>query len=185
MIKFNELRISSNRYLIIDVSVKNEDYYKDVYIKSVSVDTQDTYKDNGPSEARVYYQQFDSNTKTFRLELGIESIKVPLDTNMFFVYIEATGTPAADTPCGQDNAKTLGITFNVCSLYDSIMSYVKQTANSCQIPKNFIDLFLQFKAFEISLHTNHFTQAIEIYNKFLKIPINAVSNPIKPCNCHG
>lgn len=55
MIKFNELRISSNRYLIIDVSVKNEDYYKDVYIKSVSVDTQDTYKDNGPSEARVYY----------------------------------------------------------------------------------------------------------------------------------
>ena len=33
MIKFNELRISSNRYLIIDVSVKNEDYYKDVYIK--------------------------------------------------------------------------------------------------------------------------------------------------------
>ena len=29
MIKFNELRISSNRYLIIDVSVKNEDYYKD------------------------------------------------------------------------------------------------------------------------------------------------------------
>ena len=54
MIKFNELRISSNRYLIIDVSVKNEDYYKDVYIKSVSVDTQDTYIDSGPSNNPIF-----------------------------------------------------------------------------------------------------------------------------------
>ena len=183
MIKFNELRISSNRYLIIDVSVKNEDYYKDVYIKSVSVDTQDTYKDNGPSEARVYYQQFDSNTKTFRLELGIESIKVPLDTNMFFVYVEATGTPAADTPCGMDNKHSVAVAVNMRPVYNMAMSYLKELEGTCTTARGFIDMILRLKAFELSIKTGNFITAIKQWDKLFKN--KRIVSPTKGCGCNG
>lgn len=55
MLQFNELRITpDNKYLIIDVSVKNEIYYKKVVIDSIVIDTQDTYVSNGPSSKPIY-----------------------------------------------------------------------------------------------------------------------------------
>lgn len=50
MINFNELKITQDgSLLILDVSVKDLEYYKDVYIDSIYVDTQDTYINGGPS----------------------------------------------------------------------------------------------------------------------------------------
>lgn len=49
MIIFNECRIDDEgKHLIIDASVDTLDYYKDVYIKAVSIDTQETFSINGP-----------------------------------------------------------------------------------------------------------------------------------------
>ena len=43
MIQFNELRISqSGDRLIIDVSVKDLEYYTNVYLSEILIDTQDT-----------------------------------------------------------------------------------------------------------------------------------------------
>ena len=55
MLHFNELRITQDgRSLIIDVSVDNQDYFDDVLLDSIVIDTQDTYILNGPSGNPVY-----------------------------------------------------------------------------------------------------------------------------------
>lgn len=55
MLHFNELRITpDNRHLIIDVSVDKQDYFQDVILESIVIDTQDTYVPNGPSSNPVY-----------------------------------------------------------------------------------------------------------------------------------
>jgi hypothetical protein len=64
------------------------------------------------------------------------------------------------------------------------MAYTKEIYNSCSIPKNFINLFLQFKALETSINTDHYAEAIELYNKFIKdLKPNAVN--VKTCSCNG
>jgi hypothetical protein len=188
MVKFNELRITPDgRYLIIDVSVRSQPYYDNVYLKSISIDTQDTYKDGGPSTSIIYFKdisQEGDDIKTYRLELSVGDFLPSLSNNMFFIYVQATGTPTSDTPCGMDNEYTLGVTFNPCALYNSIMAYTKEIYNSCSIPKNFINLFLQFKALETSINTDHYAEAIELYNKFIKdLKPNAVN--VKTCSCNG
>lgn len=55
MIKFNELRITpNNENLIIDVSIEDAEYFKDVVLDSIIIDTQDTYTANGPSDKAVF-----------------------------------------------------------------------------------------------------------------------------------
>ena len=41
MIRFNELKIEDN-YIIIDVQIEEDEYFKDMYIDSIVIDTQDT-----------------------------------------------------------------------------------------------------------------------------------------------
>lgn len=55
MIKFNELRITpNNENLIIDVSIEDAEYFKDVFLDSIIIDTQDTYTIDGPSSKAVF-----------------------------------------------------------------------------------------------------------------------------------
>lgn len=62
MIQFNELRISSDgKKLIIDASVKDLQYYNDVYIDAVIIDTQDTYVANGPSTNPIFSYEVPTN----------------------------------------------------------------------------------------------------------------------------
>ena len=52
MIRFNELKIEDN-YIIIDVQIEEEKYFKDMYIDSIVIDTQDTFIANGPSSKAI------------------------------------------------------------------------------------------------------------------------------------
>lgn len=55
MIQFNELRITPDgNNLIIDVSVKDIEYYSNVFIDSIVIDNQDTFKLGGPSSKPIY-----------------------------------------------------------------------------------------------------------------------------------
>lgn len=190
MVRFNELRITKDgKYLVIDVSVRSQPYYNDVYLDSISIDTQDTYKDSGPSSSIVYFKDITSEgaeIKNYRLELSVGESLPSLSDNMFFVYVKAKGVPAANTPCGMDSEYTLGVTFNTCALYNAMMSYVRETVKTCAVPRNFINLFLQFKAIETSINTEHYAQAIEYYNRFIKGLNNAGTVVYtKSCNCYG
>lgn len=55
MINFKELRISEcDNSLIIDVEVKDDSYYENIYIDQIIIDTQDTYLGSGPSSNPIY-----------------------------------------------------------------------------------------------------------------------------------
>lgn len=65
MVEFNELRISPDGgKLIIDASIINLEYYKDVYIDAVIIDTQDTYMPNGPSSKPIFYYELPNTVST-------------------------------------------------------------------------------------------------------------------------
>jgi hypothetical protein len=63
MVDFNELRITPDgQYLIIDVTVKSNSLYDNVYISRIDIDNQDTYINGGPSGKTLYSEEIDSDT---------------------------------------------------------------------------------------------------------------------------
>ena len=179
MVDFQELRITPDgKKLIIDASVKDLQYYNDVYIDAIIIDTQDTYVANGPSTKPIFSHEVGTNDETtgqegnsekrVRLELDSTALGVSLCDTLFFIYVIAKGTPSADTPCGMDNQTTLGVVSNLYPFYRAMVNYMKEVENECEISKNFIDALLRFKALELSIRTGHYAQAIKYWNKFFK-----------------
>lgn len=184
MIKFTDLRVS-NGHLIISAEVREiEDYYDNVYIDKIKIDSQDTFSSTGPSSSLIYESaSFPAETKSITLDLDASDFTdIDMDKTMFFVYAVATGTPSADTPCGMDNVNSLGVTFSLCPIYNETMAYVKEVENTCNLPMSFINMILQLKAIQYSINSGHYTQAIKYYNKFYK---NLGVSSTKPCGCHG
>lgn len=194
MIRFNELRITpGSKCLIIDISVKDEPYYNNVFIDSVVIDTQNTYISSGPSNNPIYTYNNESegitddySKKNVRLTLKYQDLGLSLTDNIFFVYAIASGTPAADTPCGMDNSITLGTVINLYPIYCKTIQYLKELSNECNIPKNLIDMYLKIKALELSVKTGNYTQAISYWNKYFK-NLKDKSNPkiLKNCGCNN
>nr|DAP80951.1 MAG TPA: hypothetical protein [Crassvirales sp.] len=184
MIQFNELRINpQGTQLIIDVSVIDSIYYQNVYLDTISIDTQDTFTESGPSTSTVYKTTISGNSKSTRLELGISEILPSLLDNMFFVWVKTKGTPSSSTPCGEDNTLTLGVVIALYPLYQQSLNYIKEVENECIIPKKFINFILQLKAFQLSVRTGHYPQAIKYWERFFKdIRKDAVVNK---CGCYG
>ena len=173
MIEFKELRVTPDeKTLIIDAAVKDLSYYDNVYIKSVTVDTQDTYSESGSSTNPLFHYEVASvseeNKKRIRLELNSSVLGKPITGNMFF---------------GLDNVTTLGVTADLYPFYKSSINHMKELENECEPSKNFIDSLLRFKAFELSIRTGHYTQAIKYWNKFFKEVKSNTVNTI--CRCHG
>lgn len=208
MIQFNELRITPDgKKLVIDASVKDLNYYNDVYIDAIIIDSQNTYVSNGPSSKPIFYYEIsnpnvtvtypeyngyvpsrqgnsgDINEKRVRLELDSKILGDSISTNLFFVYVIAKGTPSPDTPCGMDNQTTLGVVADLYPYYRSVMNGIKEISNECEIPRTFIDNLLRFKALELSLKTGNYIQAIKYWNKFF-VGIKS-SNINTYCKCHG
>lgn len=218
MVIINELRITPDgKNLIVEATVENLRYYKQVYIDSVVIDTQDTFSANGPSSNPVYTTSFEythdnistredcspvvvqggncecgdvytsqkHGRKNIRLILSAKDLgRATLDNDIFFVYIIATGVPEPYTPCGMDNSTVMGIAYNLRPLYNLGMGYIRELADNCSMPKNFIDYILRFKAFELSLRTGNYTLAIDYWKRFFKNKTSSISKP-KGCGCHG
>ena len=185
MIKFTDLRVNKG-HLIITAEVREiEDYYDNVYIYQIKIDSQDTFSSSGPSSSLIYQSEtYSAETKKVTLDLQASDFTGDIDMNktMFFVYAVAGGTPAPDTPCGFDDVYSVGVTFSLCPIYNETMQYVKEVENECTLPKAFINMILQFKAIQYSINSGHFTQAIKYYNKFYK---TLSVGTVKPCGCHG
>lgn len=174
MIQFNELRITPDgKKLIIDVSVPNESYYADVYVGDIIIDNQDTYVGSGPSSTPIYQYTVQGMTSIFtheevnskHLRLVLTPNDLPLD-GLLFIYARAKGIPSPEVPCGCDNPVKMRTVTNLYPIYQQAMSYIKELASNCSIPKDFIDYILRLKGVDLSLKTGNYTDAIKYYNKF-------------------
>lgn len=198
MIRFNELKIEDN-YIIIDVQIEEEKYFKDMYIDSIVIDTQDTFIANGPSSKAIYTKTFNTDTdikkeeivytqgtdkyNRVRIYIDGKNLNVDIHKTMFFVYVIAGGTPAADTPCRWDENKALHTLVDIQVLYNNMIQYVKELNKDCSIPDNFINAILQFNAIDLALKTNQYPLAIELWKRFYS---DIESNIVLPnCGCNG
>ena len=151
MVIFNDLRISEDsEYLVVDVSIEDSDFYKDVTIESVVIDNQDTYIVNGPSENPVYkttviynpelvHSQgnkfedpvrvedksycycYDENKQNVVLTIPKSKLGGCLKNNIFFVYIITAGEVLPDTP--KEFIPNSNIAIGV--VYNKLLFYLK------------------------------------------------------------
>lgn len=194
MIKFNELRIVDESKLIIDISVIDSPYYENVSLDSIIIDTQDTFMTTGPSENAIYSKKIISNPdnpqgleeeqdiiKDYRIELDSLDLTVPIDKNMFFIYILTRGNPTIDTPCGKDNKTTIGVAIDIQKLFDKGIYLLKGMRDRCNISRDLIMHILQVKALEISVATKHYLKAIEYW----RILFNRRNRVLLKRQCNG
>ena len=198
MIRFNELKIEDN-YIIIDVQIEEEKYFKDMYIDSIVIDTQDTFIANGPSSKAIYTKTFNTDTDVnkeeivytqgtdkynrVRIHIDSKNLNVDIHKTMFFVYVIAGGTPSAYTPCRWDENKALHTLVDTQVLYNNMIQYVKELNKNCSTPDNFINAILQFNAIDLALKTNQYPLAIDLWKRFYS---NIESNIVLPnCGCNG
>ena len=186
MIKFTELRVHKGHLIITAEVRQTKNYYDNVYIEQIKIDTQDTFSSSGHSSSLIYESEvFENRPRKVTLDLtpaDFTDKDLDMDKTMFFVYAKGAGLPSADIPCGFDDEYSVGVTFSLCPIYNDTMRYVKQVEETCELPKDLINLILQFKAIEYSINSGHFTQAIKYYNKFYKSLGRSVFDS---CGCHG
>ena len=110
-------------------------------------------------------------------------MNVDIHKTMFFVYVIAGGTPAADTPCRWDENKSLHTLVDTQVLYNNMIQYVKELSKDCSTPDNFINAILQFNAVDLALKTNQYPLAIDLWKRFYS---DIESNVVLPnCGCNG
>lgn len=87
MIVLEQCRIDPEEgKLIIEAAVENLSYYRDVYIESVKVDTNETYSPNGPSNNYVFHKSFTSEPMKVDVRGGCNSVTVDEDCKCGNVY---------------------------------------------------------------------------------------------------
>lgn len=209
MIKFDKLEISKDgNFLTIEVSIENTtgtvyqgqeldyDWYRDVYLDQIIIDTDKSYSDLGPS-GKVAILNLSSesalNPETGQIETQDtyhKSYKYVLDiegmgNRLFFIYVTTKGEPAVTAPCGLKNPRTAtGVAYNKYLLYKLSMNHLKSVGNSqCDYDKWFYDFLLRFYAFKLSIKSGKFNWAIVYWNKFFMKDTQLET--AKPCGCHG
>lgn len=177
-------------YLIIEAVVENLDYYENVYIKDIIIDTDKTYKDTGFNEEKCIYRNSKSikpiEEKSKRVKLCLTAKELNLDSlndNIFFVYIETEGTPYPEPPCCKDHRISMGVAVNLRPIYNMAMGYIKELSSTCTVPRGFIDMILRLKALDLSLKTGNYYMAFNQWDKLFKNKINVPLN--KGCGCNG
>lgn len=184
MLYFKELRISPNgKSLIINAAVEDSDYFLNVYIDSIIIDTQDTYVSSGPSNSPIYAYTIPSNEskKEIKLELDMKTLGVDFDKTMFFVYIKSRGDASPAIPCGLVRDLIMGTTVNLRPIYTKALGYMKEMSKNCEVPRGFIDVILRAKALDLSIRTGNYVQAIKYWNRFF---VHSVFNTTgSGCSC--
>ena len=182
MIQFNDLRISEDKkYLIIDVQIKNLDWYNNNYLESIIIDTQKDYKVDSwhqKKENDPFYIEFQQDSiKHYIGNIPIEG----LSDNMFFVHVTANKKWAPDTPCGLRDNYAMGVAYDKQLLYTQGMG-ILNTIDSCYISSDVLDYILRCKAFEANLKAGYYNKAIDYWKLLTGIKTNTITHN---CGCHG
>lgn len=194
MVLFDLLKISDNgKKLYIDFHVNGAKYYDKLTLKSMTIMTADKVSETDPltpSAEFVYHIDFPAGLREY------STVLLPVDLNerftgstfsedLFFVYVVCQGTPDPCTPCGLDDATTLGVTFDENLLHQKVLGYTRDLADKCQIPQAFTDFILLWYAFKAAVETEHPLVAIKYWQMLFGMRGNDAPLHTKGCGCHG
>lgn len=177
MIEFNVLEIVGT-YLKIDVQIANASYYDNVFIDTICFDTDDTFIESGPSsKARIIYSSENEEQKHIQLNVDIDM----LQDKLFFIYVITKGEISPDAPCVDRHTMESAIVYDKSPLYVMAMKGINGI-DCCDIPKDFIDFILRYKAFEISAEIGAYAKTVEYWKEFF----GGRKRKLRPkCGCHG
>lgn len=196
MIQINDIKINPQAdTLTIDAEIKPNEAFGNCYIKKIYIDTQDSYLTSGPSEDLVYEKEIsdedivstvvingEPKARKVVVEIPQINIEANLSSNFFIVYIEAEGTISPNASCCESDFMVVGCVFWMRRVYQGFLNWIKEIANTCEIPKNFIYAFLQYQALLTSVRTGNMMEAIKIYNKYIR-NIQGIGGNINSCGC--
>lgn len=166
--------------------------YNDVYLNYVCGKIEEPdgaiiYEDN-TKDVKLYSTKGDTTINKVQYKFSVKDLNSKFtdgDFNhcMLFVYVQVKGYPSESTPCSDDREYILGTVVNLQSMYDIIMSDVREIDDKCRLPMNFINKMLAYNAIDLSIKTGNYPLAIKYWNKVFRN--NTTSTDIKSCNCHG
>lgn len=204
MIIFDQLRISDDgKRMYINAHVNKADYFNDIYIDSIVIQTADKVSETDPglpTSDYVYIKKAEENAKELNLVLEASDLsrswesdpkaiafgRGDMSNTLFFVYIKCKGTPGSCTPCRLDEETTLGVVFDENVLHQKVMDYTKELVADCNVPTAFIDFILLWNAFKSAIETEHYIPAIKFFNMmFEEVGKACQSRTIKTCGCNG
>ena len=204
MIIFDQLRISDDgKRMYINAHVNKADYFNDIYIDSIVIQTADKVSETDPglpTSDYVYIKKAEENAKELNLVLESSDLsrswesdpnaiafgRGDMSKTLFFVYIKCKGTPGSCTPCRLDEETTLGVVFDENVLHQKVMDYTKELVADCSVPSAFIDFILLWNAFKSAIETEHYIPAIKFYNMlFDEVGKSCQNRTIKTCGCNG
>ena len=168
---FNELVVSKDGKTVYVSAEVTNDVGESAVIKSLSIDTSDTFVEllERPS-SRAITQEFDSTVATW--QYTDESFAGKL----IFVWV---GIDEG----GEELNYHLAALVNWYSIYCMSMGYVKGlSCNGCNPPMEFIDFILKTKGIEYALQVGNYTQAIKLWNNLFTR--EAENFPSSPCGCN-
>lgn len=204
MIIFDQLRISDDgKRMYINAHVNKADYFNDIYIDSIVIQTADKVSETNPglpTSDYVYIKKAEENAKELNLVLEASDLsrswesdpkaiafnRGDMSKTLFFVYIKCKGAPGSCTPCRLDEETTLGVVFDENVLHQKVMDYTKELVADCSVPSAFIDFILLWNAFKSAIETEHYIPAIKFFNMmFEEVGKSCQSRTIKTCGCNG
>ena len=170
------------RAIRLIASVGDAEYYENVYITGIKIDTQDTFTNGTPSSDVVYNSSID-NQKSVDLVINFSDLDILNYDNLYFIYVITNDGYGPDTPCGYDNYITIGVTSDFTMYLNAALGHVSNLGDCCDLPRDFICSILQYAAFKLAVDCKDYKQAIYYYNTYLKPGVQ--SSLISGCGCHG
>lgn len=189
MVRFNDLKISSDgSCFTVNVSVDSASYYVKRYITGIYIDSDSTFNNStNPSDKAVFISLEESPQKSFKKTFSVGELSGILTSknfkdHMMYVFVELDGPITGDAPCNSDSDLFLGIAVDWNGIYHRSLDFMKQvTKDCCNIPKEFIDYILRYKALELALKTGHYMVAKNIWDKFFSKRRKTISSI---CGCN-
>ena len=178
MIEFSECRVSwDGRYLYITTNIENPNYFTNVYIDKIFIDTQDTFTTAGPSNTPIKTYTSEGNQKSVSLTFEYRDLGLGLmKDKMLFIWVTTKGTPATNT-------LALCVAFNESLLFNKGLSLIRELSSTCKVPTNLENWALMISAFKLALDTGEYLTAIDLWNKLIKN--SDLSSTTKICGCNG
>lgn len=191
MVQFNTLEFLTPKTLHINASIQDIEYFENVYIDKIVIDTESTVGSTGPSDNPALIYTIEEPSKNINLVLDVSNM-VKVRPQMLFVYVHCTGAPSADTPCGLDEEYDMSAVVDYTAIYNYALRLAKTsggckcTSGDCEIDVVFANFALQYFRMEKSLENEDYDTAYEAYCYLInKGKEKRIAIKPKGCNCNG
>lgn len=183
---------STYQNIVVDASVPT--YEPQVYIKKITIGTQNAYdveadipdfNFNDEGKTTSYNDYFNITTHSYGWELTLKNPEtdkpssfttsgpgIPLDMNnmslndLYFIKIETGGSYSANTPCN-NTGDTWGSLYDKFGIDAKGMQYMKELADSCNTPTGLIDYILNKNAIDVAAGCGDYSTMISRYNELM------------------